>query len=331
MKKFFLVLGSLIVLIIVVVLVAGMVSPTEMKVERNVVINGSKEIVYDQISKFHNWNNWIAWVKMDSTVKTDYAGEDGQPGSKYHWKGDAIGEGEITNTAVQGHEMKYSMVFIDHNTQADGYIRAEDAGQGKTKAVWGFVSKVAFPMNGIMAIMGMQKSLENDFDRGLTTLKGLVENGKAIAPTPTIYEVQFPTHIYAAVRKVVQMKDMHQFFGDAYELLGREAGQRISGHAAGLIYSWDEKSGTSDIAAAFPISDSKPVNGAAIIEVPASKAYMMTYVGPYEGFEEAHEAMAEHLKQKGATVKLVIEEYISGPFDEKDASKWETNIYYLVN
>jgi len=114
-------------------------------------------------------------------------------------------------------------------------------------------------------------------------------------------------------------------------MLGKEAGSRINGNAAGIFYTWDEKNMSGDIAAAFPVSDNKPVNGATIVDVPASKAFMMTYTGPYSGFEKAHAQMGEYLKQKSAQQKLVIEEYASGPFNEKDSTKWETNIYYLVN
>ncbi|RYD58237.1 MAG: hypothetical protein EOP56_04755 [Sphingobacteriales bacterium] len=331
MKKFFLILGSLLVLLIVVVLVAGMVSPKEMRVERNIVINGNKDVVYDQVSKFHNWQNWTEWAQIDSTMQVDYTGEDGQRGSTYHWKGEKTGEGRVTNTGAQHHEMKYSMVFLDFDSHSDGYIRAEDASNGQTKAVWGFVTKYSFPMNGIMAMMGMKKMLESDFDKGLARLKGVVESGKAGAPAAAINEVQFPAHTYATIRKRVPMSEFEKFFGDAYEVLGKEAGQRINGHAAGLIYEWDEKTMTSDIAAAFPIADNKPVNGATIVEVPALNAYMMTYNGPYTGSEKAHAAIGEFLKEKGLQQKLVIEEYITGPFNEKDAAKWETNIYYLVN
>ncbi|HRO41850.1 MAG TPA: hypothetical protein PL009_03395 [Flavipsychrobacter sp.] len=53
--------------------------------------------------------------------------------------------------------------------------------------------------------------------------------------------------------------------------------------------------------------------------------------GSYDGMMQAHGAMGKHIATKNVQPKLVIEEYITGPGDEKDPSKWVTNIYYLID
>jgi effector-binding domain-containing protein len=67
-----------------------------------------------------------------------------------------------------------------------------------------------------------------------------------------------------------------------------------------------------------------------IIEIPRSKALLVTYRGPYGGSAEAHQAIDAYLEKYGLTqVAPAIEEYVVGPTDETDSSKWLTRIYYL--
>lgn len=336
MKKFFRILGIIVVLIVAVILVAGALAPNEIKVDRNIVIKGQKDVVFYQLSHLRNWENWLPWYDMDPNMKVDYAGTDGQPGSTYHWVGEKSGEGRVTIMSMAEHTMLYDMLFIDWDTKAKGYVKVEDAGEGQTRAIWGFTTHYGFPANGIMAIMNMKKMLEKDFDKGLQKLKTFVESGKAPAPqgasvsTQAIEEVNFPATTYASIRKTVSFGDMEKFFGDSYEVLGKEADTRIKGNATGIIYKWDDANGKTDIAAAFPIGDKAPVKGAQIIDVAASKAYKIVHIGDYTGSYNAHMAMGKYLAEKGKTQTLVVEEYITGPFNEKDATKWITNIYYLV-
>lgn len=335
MKKFFRILGIIVALIAAVILVAGLIAPNDIKVDRTLLIKGSPDVVFYQMSHLRNWQNWLPWYDMDPSIKADYGGTDGQPGSTYHFVGEKSGEGRATTTAITGNEMKYDMLFVDWDTKGTGHVRAEDAGNGQTKANWALSIHYGYPANGIMAIMNMRKMLEKDFDKGLEKLKALVESGKAATPerkatTTAIEETDFPATTYAAIRKTIPVNEMDKFFGDSYEVLGKETGARISGNPSGLIYKWDDANGTTDIAAAFPVSEKAPVKSAQIIEITASKAYKMVYIGGYAGSYNAHLAINKHLAEKGKTQKLVVEEYITGPFNEKDSTKWITNIFYLV-
>jgi hypothetical protein len=169
-----------------------------------------------------------------------------------------------------------------------------------------------------------------DFSKGLANMKKYCETQAASMPQVQIQETQFAAHTYAGVRKVVGWNDMSKFFMDTYPALGKEAGKKIIGPAAGLYWAWDTSKHSGDMAAVFPVSDtSKPIKGATFFYVPASKAYMTVLKGGYSGEMAAHSAMVKYEMNKGQKHTLVIEEYISGPGTEKDSTKWITNIYYL--
>jgi effector-binding domain-containing protein len=337
MKKVLRILLIIIVIIVAAFLIMGLIAPKELVVERSIIINGRREVVHEQMTHFRNWQNWIPWPDQEENpatdLKVDYSGVDGQPGSTYHWVGKKTGEGSVTNKSVDGNRMDFSMKFIKpFESNPEGWIITEDAGNGQTKATWAFKSYSGYPMNAMNLVM--KGFLENDFDKGLNKLKNLVESGKVKASAPSsaydIKETQFPATTYAGIRQTVAFKDMEKFFSDSYNKLGKAAGNRISGNPAGIYYSWDEKNMSSDMAAAFPVSGRDRIEGATLIDVPAGKAYMTVHKGGYSGSMMAHEALGKHFAENKLNQGLVVEEYVTGPGTEADSNKWVTNIFYMV-
>lgn len=328
-------LGILLLILVVGFLVLCMVSPADISTEQSIEINAPKAVVWDQVVHFKNWDNWSAWKEMDTTIVTDISGTDGQAGAKYHYVGKNSGEGTSTNMGVTDGEMKYEMDFVKPVAgKADGWIKVIEKGNA-TQVTWYFHEHMGFIMRGGFALMGGKKMLEKAFGRGLELLKNYSEAHKGDmamsgAPSFDIMETQFAAHNYAGVRKVVKWADMTKFFTDAYGMLGKAAGQRINGPASGLYYNWDEPNMQADVMAAFPVSDNKPVEGATMVAIPASNAYMIKYVGGYHGSGMAHMALTKHIADQGKKQTLAVEEYIKGPGDEADSNKYITNIYYLV-
>lgn len=331
MKKFLAFLGILILIIIVAVIVLGLIEPKDVTIQRSTTIKADKGYVYDQVSKFHNWPHWSPWFAADSTIQITYQGEDGQPGSSYHWVGDEkkTGEGNMENTGVKDGEMDYKVSFIKpFKSEATGMLKTEDAGNGETKVTWTMHSHMNFPMNAMLAFMSMDKMVGKDFEHGLANLKAYSEanSGGYVA----IKDTQYPGHTYAGVRKTMGMNDMMKFFANTYGTLGKTLNSQIAGPAAGLFYKWDTVAHQADIAAVFPVMDTtKPVKGISFITVPSSKAYMVEVTGPYSSSGKAHNALMKHVGETKANLSLVIEEYKVGPYQTPDSNKYVTDIYYL--
>jgi effector-binding domain-containing protein len=334
MKKVLRFIVILLLILIVGVVVLGLIAPKDVTVERSLTINAPTDAVFTQMGNFRNWEHWSPWYRADPTSKIVYSGEDGKAGSSYHWTGDPkkTGEGEMTATEINGTSMKYALHFLKPWEQkADGFIKAEDAGNGTTKASWGFSAHYPFPWNAMLVFMDMDKMLGKDFEAGLKNIKDYVEKNPAGSSAFKITETQFPGSNYAAIRKTISWSEMEQFFGDSYEKLHKAAGDQVSGAPAGIYYTWDEKNQKTDAAAAFPVPKGAVVKDATMIDVPGSRAYEIVYTGGYSGSMAAHDAMGKHIAAKGEKQHLVIEEYVKGPGNEKDSNKYVTNIYYLVH
>lgn len=338
MKKFLKVLLILILIVIVIVGILAAIAPKTILVQRSTTIKGSKSAVFAQMTHFKNWPNWSPWYEMDTTVKMTYFGNDGEPGSGYHWAGDPkkSGEGEITNLALNGDSMQFGLKFIKPWTsEATGYLVASDSG-GVTKATWIFTMDNKFPHSVFSVIFNMDKMLGKDFEHGLDKMKQYVENHPepsiaAAATAPAIQDTKFSLHIYAGIRKTMKWSELSNFFKDSYAQIGQTAGSSINGPAAAIYYKWDTENQNTDVAAVMPVANEVTAAGITAIRVESSKALMTVYKGGYASEGIAHDALMSKVKEMGKKEKLVVEEYIKGPSQEKDSTKWITNIYYLYD
>ena len=324
----------LVVLIIfaAAILILGIIEPKEIVITRSILIKAPKEAIFEQIVNFKKWNNWSPWYKMDSTMKITYAGTDGQPNSSFHWVGaeKKTGEGEIINAGVNGTHMDYQLNIIKpFEKQSHGIFQVQDT-NGMSKVTWNLTMNYTFPFNASLAFMNMDKMLGGDFESGLSNMKAYLES-HVTAPTVDVIEVDYGAHVFEGFRKTVGFSDMSKFFMESYGELGKGMGAKINGAGVGLFYTWDTVSKSSDMVAAFPVSDTTmAVKGAVFTHIGPAKAFMAVHKGPYASSMDAHTALQKTVTAKGKTRALVIEEYLVGPHEQADSTKWVTNIYYLI-
>jgi effector-binding domain-containing protein len=334
MKKFLRIVLILLGLFITVMLIIGLTVPKDITVSRTATINAPKDAVFTQVVNFKNWKNWSAWYQKDSTAKMTYFGTDGQVGSGYTWAGNArtVGSGTMTMDTLKGYEMMFTLNFTaPREGKANGYFKLDDSGKDATKATWALVVHMAYPFNAMQIFMNMDKMIGDDFATGLANMKKYVESHPtAQAATVNIQDVPFAEHNYVGIRKTVAMSGMSDFFMQSYSSLGKELGPNIVGPASAIYYTWDTVKHNSDMAAVFPVAKAGiTAKGATAFHIAAASAYMAVHMGGYAASVATHTALGKHLAQNGKKMSYVIEEYIKGPNEEKDSTKWVTNIYYI--
>lgn len=161
-----------------ILVVLGIIAPTEFAVERNVVIDKPKEEVFNHLKFLKNHSAWSPWEKRDPNMKKDYKGVDGTTGFILSWSGNSevgIGEQEIKKI-TEGERIETELRFkkpMEDTSQA--YLLTEAIDPQKTKVVWGIKGKMPFPQNVICLLMSMEKVLKNDLDSGLNSLKTNLE------------------------------------------------------------------------------------------------------------------------------------------------------------
>lgn len=167
-----------IVTLILIVLTAGMVVPSEFNVERDVFIKRPKAEVFNAVRSLRQHDRWNPWIKKDPATVIDYKGADNLIGSVSTWSGnDEVGAGEREIMAIREGEridvevrLSRPMEDINHS-----YIITEAVSENETRVKWGLTSKMRFPMNIICLVMDLKGKLALDFDEGLSMLKADLE------------------------------------------------------------------------------------------------------------------------------------------------------------
>ena len=334
------VIGIIILVLILIVVVLALIAPKSYHVERTIVINAPQQVVFRQVQFWRNWSAWSPWAGMDSTMTITIEGVDGQPGSKYIWKGDPkkTGQGEMTNTGIKpNEEITYHQHFIQPwESESDGWMRLSEAASG-VQVNWGFSGAYPIPMNIMLLFMNMEKMMAPDFDRGLELLKNICEaNAAKIASYESeIEHIRIPAKRYAAIRKEIAMNDLQTFFQNSFadiQQAMQTTGASMVGAPSALYYAWDEEKGVTDMAAAIPVRGKVAGESIIIAETPASKALVINHYGPYDKVELPHIALSMYVQKKGLSMKEpVIEEYLTAPGSEPDPNKWQTRIIYLID
>jgi Polyketide cyclase / dehydrase and lipid transport len=172
-----LILGVLI--LIGLALIAAWFTEKNYSVEREIVINKPKQQVFDYVKYLKNQNNYSKWATLDKNMKTSFKGTDGTVGFVSAWDSEnselGTGEQEITKIS-DGDRIDYELRFIKpFEGISPAYMSTESVSDSVTKIKWGMSGTMAYPTNIAMWFMDMKKMIGDDFDTGLTSLKGILE------------------------------------------------------------------------------------------------------------------------------------------------------------
>lgn len=336
LKQFFL----FIVCVVAVVMILMLIAPTSQKVEKDTMINVPVKVVYDYLAKLENFNNWSVWSQSDSSIKNSITGIDGTTGAVNNWSGspEISGEGSIQITDLKpNEEIKQLLIFRKPKAfNADSHFKLEDI-NGQTKVSWTFSMTTARPWNIFNLFSSLDKQMGEDFEKGLTNLKSILEKKEGTTPA-VIYEVKpidFPTTVFASYRQQVSMQDIDTFFSSYLPMVSSAiiAASASPGIPTGLYYEWDEKSKRTDMAVAFAVSAETKIQSDSIniITIAGSKAVSVDYFGAYDKTQAAYLAIDKYLAENKLKQKIpVIEQYLNDPQMIKDTALWHTKIIYLV-
>lgn len=168
---------AIIVPIIVVLLAIDGTKPDTFRVERSGSMKAPPDKVFALIEDFHKWTSWSPWEHLDQNLKRTYGGAESGQGATYAWQGNAqAGEGrmEILEAAPASRvviKIDFLKPFEAHN-QVEFALSGEDGG---TRVVWSMTGPQPFMMKIMSVFMSMDKMVGKDFEKGLASLKAVVE------------------------------------------------------------------------------------------------------------------------------------------------------------
>jgi len=166
---------GLVVLVVLLLFVALFV-PRDFNYEKSITINAPIDTVWVNVNSLSALDKWSPWNDHDSVMKKELKGEDGTVGAMQSWESSIVGSGSQTIAAID----KPTLFETDLNfykpmkSHGKAYVKLISEGKS-TKATWGMTGNMPYPMNIMHLFMNMGKSMDQDWNHGLSKLKKLSE------------------------------------------------------------------------------------------------------------------------------------------------------------
>lgn len=165
--------------LIALVLIVAMFVRKNYSLQRQIVIDKSRQEVFDFVKLTQNAMRYNKWFMTDPRHRKELRGNDGTAGFVYAWDSDnkqaGKGEQEI-KSVVDGQRIDHEIRFIKpFEGKADASMETQDASNGSTVVTWAFSSGMKYPMNIILLFMDFEKMLGKDMEQSLENLKTVLE------------------------------------------------------------------------------------------------------------------------------------------------------------
>jgi hypothetical protein len=163
------------VAIVLFVLIAG--KPDSFVVTRSGKLSAPPEKVFPLVNELKNWDAWSPWAKLDPNCKMTYSGPEAGVNASYTWAGNKrVGEGKLTITeSAPSHLIRLRLEFLKPfaaNYTAEFKFAAEG---GATLVTWSMTGRNNFFFKVFGLFMDCDAMVGKDFEKGLASLKTVVE------------------------------------------------------------------------------------------------------------------------------------------------------------
>ena len=147
---------------IISLVVGTFILPTELNIERAVLVEAEAAEIYDHIADLSQWNDWEPWGTGTLTPQTTGVG------AARGWPGG----GELTLSELSDDEVHYQV----HNLAmpASGFLALQDVEEG-TAVVWVHQSQTGYGPVARMTGWAARGELALQLDDGLARLKAVSE------------------------------------------------------------------------------------------------------------------------------------------------------------
>jgi Polyketide cyclase / dehydrase and lipid transport len=178
MLEIILIALAVIVLVLVVIIA---LQPSDFRVARSTTVSAPPPAVFAQVNDFHKWEAWNPWGKIDAAMKQAYDGAPAGPGAVYTWAGNnEVGEGRMTiiesrPTELIRIKLEFIKPFAATNT-AEFTFKPEG---NQTAVTWSMFGEKNFMAKAVHLFMNMDKMIGGQFEKGLASMKSIVEGARA--------------------------------------------------------------------------------------------------------------------------------------------------------
>ncbi len=328
---------SIIVLFIATFLIYSSLQADRLLIEKNVVIEAPKNIIYKEIANFRNWGNWSAWDKMDPDMEQVYSEKMGEIGSFNKWKSNhqMVGKGSQEVVEIRKNEyMKMAMKFEGWDaTNYAEFILSET--EGGTEVKWTYLgAKTPFYMNFMNTFM--QPTLEENYTQSLEDLKVYIESMDLESITAAPKGVELMEIDDLAVISILDSsneaglsKKLAELYTELSIYLETSAEAGPNGMPLAIYHNFSPEKVV--VEAALPYKGNLTPEGRVKAKIiSGGKVLKGVHYGDYAQSATTHENIAKYADIKALSIKGSPWEIYANDPAEVDSALVETHIYYPI-
>lgn len=171
-------IGLAIIIVGFVIYVA--LQPADFFIAREMVMKAPPEVIFPHINNSKKANDWMPWAESDPQAQMAHSGPDEGVGSISTWDSSGqmgTGKAEVIES-VPNQSVKTQLTYtkpMEMSQVAEVSLKTTPEG---TVVRWTVTGKNTFVGRLMCVFMDMDKMVGQEFEKGLTKLKGIVEAGK---------------------------------------------------------------------------------------------------------------------------------------------------------
>ncbi len=324
--------------IVAVLLLIGAFLPGSATISRSTLIKTSTPVVYGVISDLTTYDAWMTWNQVDTAMKKEFGPVTKGKGAWYTWSSEnwKVGKGKLEITeVVPDKSVTTDLVFgsSDEPTRAKWDLTDSAAG---TKITWTLNADLGH--NPLSRWFGLffDKMMGPDFEKGLAQLKQKIESGelKLQEPKMTLEEINTPAfQALSILDTAAVMSEIGPVLQKAYGEMGQLI-QQSQLQISGAPLAWYFTEGAPFVLeAAIPVNKAPATTTGRIKwkSIPAGKAVVVHYYGPYEETQLAYKKIQEWLKANNKKARgASYDVYMDDPMSKKSMYEVRTDIIQPV-
>lgn len=166
----------IIVIAILVILLLSSQKPDDFLISRSTDIKATPEAIYPLINNFHEWEKWSPYEHIDADLKKTFSGSKSGVGAVYEYDGKKAGAGRMEITDSNEPNKIDLRLLLIKPMPADNIVNFNLEYKGNlTKVTWQMTGKNKLVNKIADLILDIDKLVGKDFEKGLKSLKEVVE------------------------------------------------------------------------------------------------------------------------------------------------------------
>lgn len=306
-------------------------------IERSTIIKVPKEIVFNYMNDYRNWEEWGSWKEDDESMKFTYPDNTVGLGSSYSWKGDK-GDGEMKTVFVKQNDSIVQKVISGSNEYTSSITFKDTV--GGTKVTWrsrgnvDFMDKVYATFNG-----GINKMMNTMYERSLNNLNHVITKEINTFDVEVNGIVLKQSTFYIKQTATTKLKDMQSKLGPMLQKMitfFKNNSLSMNGKPFVIYEGIDTQAGTITFSVGGPLREEiflAPGSDISVAKLESFSALKTTLTGDYSHRDDAIKKAKEHISKNNIlqnTALKYMDVYLKNASDVKNPSKWVTEILIPV-